>query len=39
VVAGNFAVGRWQSDRGDRRTKAYAEIWIKNADALSGVLP
>lgn len=39
VVAGNFAVGRWQSDQGDRRTNAYAEIWIKNADALSGVLP
>jgi hypothetical protein len=30
VIAGNFAVGRWQSDNGDRRTKAAAEIWVQN---------
>ncbi len=39
VIAGNFAVGRWQSDQGDRRTKAYAELWIKNAKALESRLP
>ena len=31
VIAGNFAVGRWQSDNGDRRTKAFGEVWIKNS--------
>jgi hypothetical protein len=30
VIAGNFAVGRWRSDNGDRRTKAFAEIWIRD---------
>ena len=39
VIAGNFAVGRWQSDQGDRRTKAYAEVWIKNANAMERRLP
>lgn len=39
VITGNFAVGRWQSDNGDRRTKAYGEIWVKNAAALERVLP
>ena len=39
VIAGNFAVGRWQSDQGDRRTKAFGELWIKNENALESRLP
>ena len=30
VIAGNFAVARWDSDNGDRRTKAFAEVWVQN---------
>ena len=32
VVAGNLAHGRWAADNGDRRTKAFAEIWVQHKE-------
>lgn len=37
VISGNFAVGRWGSDNGDRRTQAQAEVWLQFIER--GTLP
>jgi hypothetical protein len=37
VISGNYAVGRWGSDNGDRRTQAEAEVWVQFVER--GTLP
>jgi hypothetical protein len=37
VISGNFAVGRYGSDNGDRRTRAEAEVWLQFIER--GTLP